>query len=130
MTNETCITIGESLAWLPLGSAVVCCARMTERVVAIMQARSGSSRLPGKSLEEVYPGLTLLGAIAERVKRTPGIAHFVVAPTSDSLDDRLADHARALGWQCVRGHATDVLARFPQAAQESDAGVIVRVTAD
>jgi spore coat polysaccharide biosynthesis protein SpsF len=103
---------------------------MKERVVAIMQARSGSSRLPGKSLQELHPGLTLLGAIAERVRRTPNIAHFVVATTTDSLDDELASQVTRLGWQCVRGHATDVLQRYHQAAEECDAGVIVRVTAD
>lgn len=100
------------------------------RVVAVMQARMGSTRLPRKSLTELVPGLPLAKAVADRVRAVPRLDGFVLATTIEDADAPLADAGRAWGLEVVRGPVLDVLERFGRAAETSRADVIVRVTAD
>ena len=99
------------------------------RVVAIVQARMASSRLPGTVLADIG-GRPMLLWVVERARRTPGLHALGVATTTDPGDDAVAGLCAAHGIACVRGHPTDVLDRFHQAAEAFDAGVIVRLTAD
>jgi spore coat polysaccharide biosynthesis protein SpsF len=102
---------------------------MRARCVAIVQARMGSSRLPGKVLADIG-GRPMLARMLDRLARAETLAETAVATTNLSEDDRLAELCRARGVRCVRGHPTDVLDRYHQAAEESGAQVIVRLTGD
>lgn len=99
------------------------------KVVAIIQARMGSSRLPGKVLMDIA-GRSMLARVVERVQRAPGIHEVVVATTVAPADDAVAAEAGRLGVTCFRGSEQDVLDRYYQCAQAHAAQVIVRVTAD
>jgi spore coat polysaccharide biosynthesis protein SpsF len=101
----------------------------TLNAVVIIQARMGSTRLPGKVLANI-DGQPLLQRVIERVRATPGISRVVVATTIASADDVLADWCAARAIQVYRGSVDDVLDRFWQCAQQHPAEFIVRVTAD
>jgi spore coat polysaccharide biosynthesis protein SpsF (cytidylyltransferase family) len=99
------------------------------RTVALVQARTGSTRLPGKVLAEL-DGKPLLSLVLERTLAAPGLDAVAVATSDLSRDDvvaALADHA---GVAVVRGSEQDVLDRFHAGAEQVAADVIVRVTAD
>jgi spore coat polysaccharide biosynthesis protein SpsF (cytidylyltransferase family) len=97
--------------------------------VAIVQARMGSSRLPGKVLELVA-GRPMLWHIVDRLRQAPGLANVVVA-TSDAANDApvraLCDE---IDVACVAGSELDVLDRFVQAAEAHSADPVLRITAD
>jgi spore coat polysaccharide biosynthesis protein SpsF len=101
----------------------------TLNAVAIIQARMGSMRLPGKVLADIC-GKPLLQRLIERVRATPGISRVVVATTTESVDDVLADWCLTHEVAVYRGSVDDVLDRFWQCAQQHPAEFIVRVTAD
>ncbi len=99
-------------------------------IVAIVQARMGSSRLPGKVLTEIA-GVPMLARIIQRISATPDIDKIVVATTIAEEDDTLADWITEQGVAfCFRGSENDVLDRFYQCAKLHNADLIVRVTAD
>lgn len=96
-------------------------------VVCVVQARTGSSRLPGKVLEEVG-GRPMLRFMLDRLA---GLEHEVVVATSDlERDDPVEEVARAAGRAVVRGPEADVLARFAVALDAFPATHVVRLTAD
>jgi spore coat polysaccharide biosynthesis protein SpsF len=99
------------------------------RIVAIVQARMGSARLPGKVLMDIA-GATMLDRVLERTSRSALLDEVVVATTTERVDDELSDHCRKRSWRCFRGSQFDVLDRYLQAARAARADVIVRVTAD
>ena len=99
------------------------------RTVAIIQARMGSSRLPGKILEPLA-GKPVLQRVIERVAASNAFAQVVVATTDREIDDVAADKAAAFGATVVRGNEDDVLSRFGLAADASGAEAIMRITAD
>jgi spore coat polysaccharide biosynthesis protein SpsF len=95
----------------------------------IVQARMSSTRLPGKVLLPIM-GRPMLAYQLERLQRVTLADVLVVATTPNATDDPVAALAESMGCVVVRGSEDDVLARFWQAANEVDADVIVRVTAD
>ena len=97
--------------------------------IAIVQARMGSSRLPGKVLKTLG-GQPVLDHVVTRVKAASRIDDVVVATSDWPGDDAIADHCAARGWKCVRGSETDVLSRYAAATRASDAEIVVRVTSD
>jgi spore coat polysaccharide biosynthesis protein SpsF (cytidylyltransferase family) len=97
--------------------------------VAIVQARMGSSRLPGKVLEPVA-GQPMLWHIVDRLRHTPGLAKVVVATSTAASDEPVRALCVELGVPCVAGSELDVLDRFHQAAVAHDADPVLRVTAD
>lgn len=97
--------------------------------VAIIQARMGSTRLPGKVLADIA-GRPMLARVVERVRTCADIDDVVIATTERSDDDPVAGLAGELSVQCHRGSTDDVLSRYVGAARASNADVIVRVTAD
>ncbi|HEY2900970.1 MAG TPA: aminotransferase class III-fold pyridoxal phosphate-dependent enzyme [Polyangia bacterium] len=101
----------------------------TEKVVAIIQARLGSSRLPGKVLLPIGSS-TMLERVVQRVRRARQVDEVVVATTTASKDDQLASFCRAHGIAVFRGSEDDVLDRYHRAALAAEAQVIVRVTSD
>src|SRR5580692_9396702 len=97
-------------------------------ITAIIQARMGSTRLPGKVLRTVN-GRTLLDIQLERVKAAKLIDQIVVATSILEQDKPIADLCAKLGVPCFRGSETDVLERFYQATKQFNATIIVRLTA-
>lgn len=99
------------------------------KVVAIIQARMASKRLPGKVLKGIA-GEPMLVRVVERTRRARTLDETVVATSSGLTDDPIAALCRQRGYPCVRGEEADVLARYLQAARQYDAHVVVRITAD
>ncbi len=97
--------------------------------VAIVQARMGSSRLPGKILRRVGD-TTVLGHVLRRLDASTVLEKVVVATTDHDRDDPTEEFSRSMGVPVTRGSEHDVLARYIQAASDHDASVVVRVTAD
>ncbi|MGE3317074.1 MAG: acylneuraminate cytidylyltransferase, partial [Planctomycetaceae bacterium] len=81
------------------------------RIGAIVQARLGSQRLPGKVLRDVQ-GKPLLQYALERVREVQRLDRIVVATSTDKGDDALADWCAAFGVDCLRGSLQDVAGRF------------------
>jgi spore coat polysaccharide biosynthesis protein SpsF len=102
---------------------------MAARVLVIIQARLGSTRLPGKTLADIA-GRPMLAWVFDRAAAIPGIDGLVVATTDRPGDDPLVDFARERALPCVRGSESDVLDRFHLALTEYPADVIVRVSPD
>ncbi|MCC6552000.1 MAG: NTP transferase domain-containing protein [Polyangiaceae bacterium] len=97
--------------------------------VALIQARVGSSRLPGKVLAEVA-GRSLLAHVVERLRRARALDAVWIATTDRPADDAIEAEAARLGVPVFRGSEDDVLDRFHGAAEAAGAGVVVRITAD
>lgn len=100
------------------------------KIAAVVQARMGSTRLPGKVLAEVC-GMPLIKLIIQRVRAASTVNAIIVATTTDAEDDQLV---AALGQQpqceVFRGERDDVLDRFYRCAAHHKVDVVVRVTAD
>lgn len=99
------------------------------KVVGIIQARTGSTRLPGKVLLEVA-GRPLLQHVIDRVLAARLIKEVIVATTTKQADDAILTLAKRAGVGVFRGSEDDVLERYYQAAQACGADVVVRVTSD
>ena len=99
------------------------------RVLAVVQARAGSSRLPGKVLMPLV-GTPVLGWVARAARAAEGVDEVVVATSVDAGDDAVAEAGRALGVPVVRGSEDDVLSRFLLAVDEHPCDAVVRLTAD
>jgi glutamate-1-semialdehyde aminotransferase/spore coat polysaccharide biosynthesis protein SpsF (cytidylyltransferase family)/predicted dehydrogenase len=97
--------------------------------VAIIQARMGSSRLPGKSMAEIE-GRPMLWHVVQRVKRASLVDRVVVATSTNRADDAIAGMCLQEGIPCHRGSENDVLDRFYGAARAEKAAWVVRITAD
>jgi spore coat polysaccharide biosynthesis protein SpsF len=96
----------------------------------VIQARMGSSRLPGKVLADVV-GAPALARQIERVRRIPGLGPLVVATTVLPKDDPVADLVRTLpGVGLYRGSEQDVLGRYGAAAAAFELDAVMRLTAD
>ena len=98
-------------------------------VVAIVQARIGSTRLPGKVLKKIIdkPMIELLLA---RLSQSIELDSIIVATSNNHEDDKLHFFVESLGYQCTRGSNKDVLNRVYESAKYVNADVIVRITAD
>lgn len=99
------------------------------RVVAVIQARMGSSRLPGKVLEDLC-GRPVLGWVVDAAQAARGVDQVVVATSVSESDNAIAKFCADIGVNVVRGSENDVLDRFLRAAEETEADAIVRLTAD
>jgi spore coat polysaccharide biosynthesis protein SpsF len=99
------------------------------KIVAMIQARTGSTRLPGKVLKEIE-GKTMLARVVERVRRARQINEFLVATTDHAADDAILAECKRLAVKVSRGDQDDVLDRYYRAAQLAKAEVVVRITSD
>ena len=102
---------------------------MEEEVLAIIQARTNSTRLPGKVLRTIN-GKTLLETLLSRLSLSKTIDKIIVAIPENKKDDTLAEKINCLGYQIFRGSENNVLERFYNAARTYPASTIVRITAD
>lgn len=98
-------------------------------VAVILQARMGSTRLPGKVLLPLA-GRPMLEWIIRRLRDMRRADRLVLATTGLPADDRLVELAEGLGVPAFRGSAEDVLDRYHRCAEAFDAGAVVRATAD
>lgn len=99
------------------------------KTVAIIQARMGSTRLPGKALVDLA-GEPMLTRVVHRVQRAGSIHEVMVTTTVHPADDIIAMLCTVNGWSCARGSQDDLLDRTYQAARASQADVVVRITSD
>jgi len=101
----------------------------TTRVLAILQARVSSSRLPGKVLKPILGRPMLLHQL-ERVSRARSLDALVVATSTDPGDDAIETICASAGVRCFRGSLNDVLDRFYQAALPFHPDYVVRLLGD
>lgn len=99
------------------------------KTVIIIQARTGSSRLPNKVLMPLA-GAPLLQRMVERVRCIRSDASLIVATTTDVSDEPIRMHCRTIGVECFSGHPTDLLDRHYQAALTADADAVVKIPSD
>jgi len=100
--------------------------------LVIVQARMGSSRLPGKVLKEVC-GKTLLELQYERIQQATQVERTIIATTTGLLDDAIAELCQSRAIEYFRGSEEDVLDRYYQAARQTDCrsgDAVIRITAD
>jgi spore coat polysaccharide biosynthesis protein SpsF len=99
------------------------------RAIVVVQARRGSTRLPGKVLLPLG-GRPMLDRMLERLTAARRPDAVIVATTTDPADDAIAAVAASAGVACYRGHPTDLLDRHYQAARLARADVVLKVPSD
>jgi glutamate-1-semialdehyde 2,1-aminomutase len=99
------------------------------KIVAIVQARMGSTRLPDKVMRLIQ-GRPMIELLLARLARSQELTQIVVATSDDPRNLPLAEHVRKLGYVCVQGSENDVLARYLQALDQVRPDIVVRITGD
>lgn len=99
------------------------------KVVAIIQARMGSTRFPGKVLEPLCDS-TVLGYVIDRCKQCSALENVIVGTSNLPVDDKIEEYLEAMSVPVFRGNETDVLLRYVEAANKFSIQNIVRITAD
>lgn len=99
------------------------------KIVAIIQARMGSTRLPGKVLKKIV-GIPAIEILLARLSRSDLIHEICVATSHRFENDELCHTIEKLGYRVIRGSETDVLQRFRDAAEATSADIVVRITGD
>ena len=99
------------------------------KIVAIVQARTGSIRLPNKVMK-LIKGMPMIEILLKRLNKSKKLDHIVLATSKDVRNKKLINHVKSLGFTCIQGSEHDVLERYLQAAEQSKADVIVRITGD
>jgi spore coat polysaccharide biosynthesis protein SpsF len=102
------------------------------KIGAIIQARTTSTRLPGKVLKELPygSGITVLGQVIRRLGRTEKVDEIAVATTTNGEDDSIEAIAGKERIICFRGSEKDVLSRYYHCAKQNDLEIVVRITSD
>ncbi len=95
----------------------------------IVQARMGSSRLPGKTLLKLGK-TTILNYVIDQIQFSKKIEKFVIATTYKDEDKKICDYAKKLKITCFRGNSSDVLTRYYKCAKKFSFTTIIRITAD
>jgi len=99
------------------------------KIVALVQARMGSTRLPGKVLKSIV-NKPMIELLLTRLSQSSELDEIVVAASEEVQNDKLQSVVESLGYQCTRGSEKDVLNRFYESAKLLKADVIVRITGD
>ena len=99
------------------------------KVVAIVQARMDSTRYPNKVMRKIC-GTPMIGILLERLRRAKNIEQIILATSKNLSNNSLADFVNALGYVVYKGSEADVLDRYYNAAKDTNADVVVRVTGD
>jgi len=99
------------------------------KIVALVQARMGSTRLPGKVLKSIV-NKPMIELLLTRLSQSSKLDQIVVAASEEVQNDKLQSVIESLGYKCTRGSEKDVLNRFYESAKSLKADVIVRITGD
>jgi spore coat polysaccharide biosynthesis protein SpsF len=99
------------------------------KVVATIEARMASTRLPGKVLREAV-GVPLLGHLITRLQACVTLDEIIVASTTSAADDAIDDYCSSLGVAVFRGSENDVMGRVLAAASSCEADIVVETTGD
>ena len=99
------------------------------KIVALVQARMGSTRLPNKVMKPIN-GVPMIELLLTRLARAKEIDQIIVATSVDERNTPLVEHVRKLGYTCEQGSENDVLARYLQAARKHNPDIVVRITGD
>lgn len=99
------------------------------KILAIVQARMGSGRLPGKILMPLGCN-SAIEFLLKRLSKSKNIDYICIATSIDYSNNKLCDKLKHLGFDYYRGSEDDVLSRFYEASQLYDADIIVRITGD
>ena len=102
---------------------------MACNILAIVQARMGSKRFPGKVLKKI-DGRSLIEILLKRLSSSKRIDDIILATTDNSQDDVLADDVKNMGFPVFRGSTDDVLDRYYKAAMIYKPKTIIRITGD
>lgn len=105
--------------------------KVSNKTLAIIQARMGSSRLPNKVMRPLGDKhCVLIGLLLSRLTQSKLIDEIVLATSTNKENNPLCDYVKKLGYQVFRGDENDVLKRFSQAAVKYQGNTIVRITGD
>ncbi len=99
------------------------------KLITIIQARMGSTRLPGKVMLDLW-GKTVLARVVARIRGSRFAGEIVVATTTEPADNVIVDECRRLGVNFFRGSEDDVLDRYYRAAKQFGADAIIRICSD
>jgi len=99
------------------------------KVIAIVQARMGSTRLPGKVLKKIKDKF-VLDYVIDRLRMCKNLDDIILATTTNKKDDKLEQYAIDKEIKYYRGSEEDVLSRYYSAARKLNVDVIVRITSD
>lgn len=99
------------------------------KAIAVVQARMGSVRLPGKVLMPIA-GIPAIDLLLQRLRNAKSISKIIVATSTSQKDDILAEHLKKNGVSLFRGEEFDVLSRFVNVSSVLEPNVIVRITGD
>lgn len=99
------------------------------KIVALVQARMGSTRLPNKVMKPLG-GIPMIELLLSRLARAHEVDQIVVVTSVDERNMPLIQHVHKLGYACEQGSENDVLDRYLQAAKKHQADVVVRITGD
>ena len=99
------------------------------KVVAIVQARMGSTRLPNKVMRHIS-GIPMIELLLSRLANAKEVDQIIVATSIDERNIPLVTHVRKLGYVCEQGSENDVLDRYVHAAKAHQADIVVRITGD
>ncbi len=102
------------------------------KIAAIIQARTSSTRLPGKVLKELpyNSGITCLEQVIRRLKKSKRLNEIIIATTEEKEDDEIIDITKKEDVKYFRGSKENVLSRYYFAAKENNIDLIVRITSD
>lgn len=99
------------------------------KVVAIVQARMGSTRLPNKVMKPIN-GVPMIELLLGRLSKATLVNQIVVATSIDDRNKVLVDHVQKIGYACEQGSENDVMDRYIQAAKKHQADAVIRITGD
>ena len=99
------------------------------KIVAVVQARLGSTRLPNKVLAPIGD-VPLIEFLLGRLSKSERISKIVLATSTNEINDQLSAVVENLGYQVIRGSENDVLQRYVDAATATNADVVIRITGD
>ncbi len=102
---------------------------LNRRVIAVIQARMGSTRLPGKIIEKIG-GKPQLEILVNRLNKSKHVDDIVIATTKNQNDDVVERLSNEMGINCYRGSEEDVLERYVESSKIFNADVVIRVTGD
>lgn len=99
------------------------------KIAVIIQARMGSTRLPGKVMKKIKDE-TVLSHVIERVRKAKTIDEIIIATTTLEQDQSIVNQGLQSNIKVFRGSETDVLSRYYLAAKENNVDIIIRITSD